>query len=69
MSMIEIYAFEYELNGERYSGTISARSFDHVKELVPVATNVGKLVDEVDADFQTVLHCDPIYWGKELPIL
>ena len=68
-NMIEIYAFEYHIDGELYGGTISARSYEHAQELVPFATNIGKLVDEYDVNWQTMIHCDPIYWGKELPIL
>ncbi len=67
--MIEVYSFEYFLDSERYAGTISAKSYEHAQELVPFATNIGKIVGEYEADWQIMMECDPIYWGKELPIL
>ena len=67
--MIEIYSFEYSIDGDRYAGTISAKSFEHAQKLVPFATNIGKILEEVDVDFQTMLYCAPVYWGKDLPIL
>jgi len=68
-NMIEIYAFDYSIDGETYGGTISARSHEHVLELIPFAKNVGKLVGEYEAGWAVMMECDPIYWGKELTIL
>lgn len=67
--MVEVYGFDYSIDGEMYAGTISAKSYEHAQELVPFAMNIGKIVGEYEADWQIMMECDPIYWGKELPIL
>jgi hypothetical protein len=67
--MIEVYAFDYSIDGDMYAGTISAKSYKHAQELVPFATNIGRLEAEYEVEWQVMRDCDPIYWGKELPIL
>jgi len=46
--MIEIYSFDYAIDGQLFSGRISAKSREHAESLVPFAFNVDPLVGECD---------------------
>lgn len=45
--MIEVYTFNYTIDGMLFGGQISAKSWEHAEELVPFAEVDGKLVEEI----------------------
>lgn len=59
--MIEIYSFEYAIDGEIFCGHISAKSREHAESLVPFAFNVDPIVEDDDIMY------DPRF--LDLPIL
>lgn len=66
--MVEIYAYDYYIDGELYGGTISAKSHEHVLELVPFAQNIGRLECEYPTEWEIIAHYDEMDW-EGLPIL
>lgn len=47
---MQVYIFEYEIDGEIYEGRIKAKSFEQAEELIPFAKRIDQLVGEYNYD-------------------